>query len=79
MENIWNAKVSKVDELSGRFLKDGPGNSLKPISPLFNLAISHGVFLSASKVPKLNLMFKVTFPTRGLFLFSQQLSRSLQG
>ena len=55
---IESPKAAGVDELSGRFLKDGANVLAKPISALCNLSISQGVFPSTCKVAKLKPIFK---------------------
>ena len=58
MENIEISKVTVIDKLPGGFLKDGPEILFKPISEIYNLSISHGIFPNASKVAKLKPIFK---------------------
>ena len=53
MENIEISKASGIDKLPGRFLKDGAKILSKPISEIYNLSISHGIFPNACKVGKL--------------------------
>ena len=53
MTNIESSKTDGVDKLSSRFLKDGANILVKPISTLYNLSISQGVFPNACKVAKL--------------------------
>ena len=57
MEKIEISKAAGIDELSGRFLKDGSEILSKPISEICNLSISHGIFLNACKVAKLKPIF----------------------
>ena len=58
MTNIEISKAAGVDKLSGRFLKDGANMLAKPISTLYNLSVSQGVFPNACKVAKLKPIFK---------------------
>ena len=58
MTNIESSKAAGVDQLSGRFLKDGANILAKPISTLCNLSISQRVFPNAYKVAKLKPNFK---------------------
>ena len=55
MEKIKISQPAGMDKLSGRFLKDGAEILSKPISEIWNLSISHGIFPNACKVAKLNL------------------------
>ena len=57
MTNIESFKAAGVDKLSGRFLKDGTNILAKPISALYNLSISQGVFPNAYEVAKLKPIF----------------------
>ena len=54
MASIESSKAAGVDRISGRFLKDGANILVKPISALYNLSISQGVFPNACKVAKVN-------------------------
>ena len=58
LQDIKSSKATGIDELSGRFLKDGADILAKPVSALCNLSISRGVFPSACKVAKLKPIFK---------------------
>ena len=58
MQDIIYLKAAGVDKLSGWFLKDSADILVKPVSALCNLSISRGVFPSASKVAKLQAIFK---------------------
>ena len=51
-------KAAGIDDLSGRFLKDGSRVLLKPISELCNLSIKLGSFPDACKIAKLKPLFK---------------------
>ena len=58
MTNIESSKAAGVDQLSGRFLKDGANILAKPISTLCNHSISHVVFPNACKAAKLKPILK---------------------
>ena len=58
MGNIEISKASGIDKLPGRFLKDGAKILSKPITEMYNLSISHGIFPNACKVAKLKPIFK---------------------
>ena len=51
-------KAAGIDDLSGRFLKDGSRVLSKPISELCNLSIKLGSFPDACKTAKLKPLFK---------------------
>ena len=51
-------KTAGIDDLSGRFLKDGSGVLSKPISELCNLFIKLGSFPDSCKIAKLKPLFK---------------------
>ena len=53
---LKNTKVSKaadLDNLSGRFLKDGEKILAKPITNIYNLSITSGKFADSCKLAKL--------------------------
>ena len=54
MENVEVSKATSIDEIPGRFLKDG---KILPntISEIHNLSISHGIFPNTCKVSNSNL------------------------
>ena len=58
MENIEISKASGIDKLPGMFLNDGTNILSKPITEMYNLSISHGIFPNACKVAKLKPIFK---------------------
>ena len=61
-----NTKVSKaagLDNLSGRFLKDGAKVFAKPITDLCNLSITSGKFPDSCKIAKLKPIYKKVFLT----------------
>ena len=47
-----------LDNLSGKFLKDGTTVLAKPISQICNLSIKYSIFLSYCKIAKLKPLFK---------------------
>ena len=51
-------KAAGIDDLSGRFLKDGSRVFSKPISELCNLSIKLGSFSESCKIAKLKPLFK---------------------
>ena len=51
-------KAAGIDDLWGRFLKDGSQVLSKPISELCNLSIKLGSFSDSSKIAKLKPLFK---------------------
>ena len=51
-------KAAGIDDLSGRFLKDGSQVLSKPISELCNLSIKLGSFPNSCKIAKLKPLFK---------------------
>ena len=58
---LKNTKVSKaagLDNLSGRFLKDGATVLAKPITDLCNLSITSGKFPDSCKIAKLKPIYK---------------------
>ena len=52
------SKAAGIDNLSGRFLKDGAKVLSKPISDLFNLSITSEKFSDPYKVAKLKSLYK---------------------
>ena len=51
-------QAAGVDNLYGKFLKDGATFSSKPISQFCNLSIKHSIFPSDCKIAKLKPLFK---------------------
>ena len=51
-------KAAGIDDLSGRFLKDGSRVLSEPISELLNFSIKLGSFPDSCKIAKLKLLFK---------------------
>ena len=58
MENIEISKTVSMDQLPGRFLKNGAEILSKAISEIRNLSISLGIFPNACKATKLKSVFK---------------------
>ena len=58
IQNIDIAKAAAIDNLSGKFLKDGAEALAKPLSEICNLPITSGAFPNACKVAKLKPIFK---------------------
>ena len=58
MENIGISKATSKGKFPGRFLKDGTEILSRPISEIYNLLISHRIFLNACKFAKLKPIFK---------------------
>ena len=58
LENVEISKAAGIDELHGRFLKDGAEILSKPINEICNLSISHEIFPNAWKVAKLKPIFE---------------------
>ena len=58
---LKNAEVTKalgIDQISGKFLKDGAQILAKPISELCNLSMALGSFPDACKIAKVKPLFK---------------------
>ena len=53
MQNIDISKIAAINNLSGKYLKDGAEILAKPLSEIFNLSITSGTFPNAYKVAKL--------------------------
>ena len=56
-------KATGIDDLSGRFLKDGSRLLSKPISELCNLSVKLGSFPDSCKIEKLKPLFKKSSKT----------------
>ena len=56
-------KAAGLDNLSGRFLKDGAKVLAKPITDLINLSITSGKFPDSCKIAKLKPIYKKVFLT----------------
>ena len=58
IQNIDISKAAGIDNLSGKFLKDGAEILAKPLSEICNLSITSRTFPNACKVAKLKPIFK---------------------
>ena len=58
IQNIGISKAAGIDNLSGKFLKDGAEILAKPLSEICNLSITSRTFPNACKVAKLKPIFK---------------------
>ena len=58
IQNIDISKAAGIDNLSGKFLKDGAEILAKPLSEICNLSITSRAFPNACKVAKLKPIFK---------------------
>ena len=51
-------KAAGIDNLSGKFLKDGSSILARPISKICNLSIKHSIFPTDCQIAKLKPLFK---------------------
>ena len=58
LQNLDENKAAGLDNLSGKFLKDGATVLAKPISQICNLSIKYSIFPSDYKTEKLKSLFK---------------------
>ena len=58
LKDLDENKTVGLDNLSGKFLKDGATVLVKPISQICNLSIKYSVFTSNCKIAKLKPLFK---------------------
>ena len=58
LQDLDENKAAGLDNLSGKFLKDGATSLGKPISWICNLSINYSIFPSNCKIGKLKLLFK---------------------
>ena len=58
LKNFEVTKPAGIDQISGKFLKDGAGILAKPISELCNLSMTLGSFPDACKIAKVKPLFK---------------------
>ena len=56
--NVKVTKAAGLDQISGKFLKDGARIFSKPISELCNLSMALGIFPNACKIAKVKPLFK---------------------
>ena len=58
LKNVEVTKAARLDQISGKFLKDGARVLAKPISELCNLSMDLGSFPHACKIAKVKPLFK---------------------
>ena len=58
LKNMDEKKAAGLDNLSGKFLKDGATVLAKPLSQIFNLSIKYSIFPKDCKIAKLKPLFK---------------------
>ena len=58
LNNVEVTKAARIDQISGKFLKDGARILAKPISELFNPSMTLGSFPDACKIAKAKSLFK---------------------
>ena len=58
LQDLDENKAAGLDNISGKFLKDGATVLVKPISQIWNLSIKYSIFSSDCKVAKLKPLFK---------------------
>ena len=58
LQDLDQNKAVGLDNLSGKFLKDGATVLAKPISQICNVSIKYSIFLSACKIAILKSLFK---------------------
>ena len=58
LKDLDENKTVGLDNLSGKFLKDGATVLVKPISQICNLSIKYSIFTSNCKIAKLKPLFK---------------------
>ena len=58
LKDLDENKAVGLDNLSGKFLKDGATVLVKPISQICNLSIKYSIFTSNCKIAKLKPLFK---------------------
>ena len=57
-KDLHENKAAGLDNLSGKFLKDGATVLCKPVSQICKLSIYYSIFSSDCKIAKLKLLFK---------------------
>ena len=57
-QDLYENKAAGLDNLFGKFLKDGATVLAKPISQICHLSIKHSLFSSGCKIAKLKPLFK---------------------
>ena len=58
VQDLDENKAPGLDNLSGKFLKDGTTVLAKPISQICNLSIKYSIFPANCKIAKLKPLFK---------------------
>ena len=58
LRDVEVTKAPEIDQISGKFLKDGARILAKPISELCNLSMALGSFPDACKIAKVKPLFK---------------------
>ena len=58
MKNVEVTKAAGIDQISGKYLKDGARVLAKPISELWNPSMTLGRFPDAWKIAKVKPVFK---------------------
>ena len=58
LKNVEVTKSTGIDQISGKFLKDGARILAKPINELCNLSMTVGSFPDACKITKVKPLFK---------------------
>ena len=58
LKNVEVAKAAEIDQISGKFLKDGARIWANPISELCNVSMTLGSFPDACKIAKVKPLFK---------------------
>ena len=58
LKNVEVTKAAGIDQISGKFLKDGARILAKPISQLCNLSMTLGSFPDACKIAKVKPLFR---------------------
>ena len=58
LQDLEENKAVGLDNLSGKFVKDGATVLAKPISQICNLSIKYSIFRSDRKIVKLKPLFK---------------------
>ena len=64
LKNVEVTKAAGLDQISGKFLKDGARILAKPISELCNLSMALGSFPDACKIGKVRPFFRKGFKNR---------------
>ena len=63
LQDLDENKAAGLDNLSGKFLKDGATVLAKPISQVCNLSIKYSIFPSDCKIAKLKPLLKTASKT----------------